>query len=80
LQLRAPSFHRADHHEQHGRQQHAAIELVDLFLGFLLARGERNGEDGLAAFESELRAAAEAAGVALEVRRPKLLESFSVGS
>jgi L-ascorbate metabolism protein UlaG (beta-lactamase superfamily) len=35
-------------------------------------------EEGLAAFEAELRAAAKAEGVALEVRRPKLLEAFTV--
>jgi L-ascorbate metabolism protein UlaG (beta-lactamase superfamily) len=40
--------------------------------------GAPRDEDDLAAFEAELLAAAEAGGVALDVRRPKLLESFSV--
>jgi L-ascorbate metabolism protein UlaG (beta-lactamase superfamily) len=40
--------------------------------------GAPGDEEDLAAFEAELRAAATAEGVALEVRRPKLFESFSV--
>jgi L-ascorbate metabolism protein UlaG (beta-lactamase superfamily) len=36
-------------------------------------------EEGLAAFEAELREAAQAEGVALEVRRAKLLESWTLG-
>jgi L-ascorbate metabolism protein UlaG (beta-lactamase superfamily) len=42
------------------------------------AAGAPRDEADLAAFEAELRAAAEKAGVALEVRRPQLLASFSV--
>ncbi len=38
--------------------------------------GEPQDEADLAAFEQELRAAAAAEGVALEIRRPKLFESF----
>lgn len=36
-------------------------------------------EDGLAAFEAELRAAAEAEGVELEVERPRLFETLELG-
>jgi L-ascorbate metabolism protein UlaG (beta-lactamase superfamily) len=44
------------------------------------AAGAPRDEDDLAAFEAELLAAAEADGGALDVRRPKLLESFSVAA
>jgi L-ascorbate metabolism protein UlaG (beta-lactamase superfamily) len=40
--------------------------------------GAPTDEEDLAAFEAELRAAAQAEGVALEVRRPKLFEWFEV--
>ncbi len=46
---------RAHHHEQHRRQQHPAIELVDLGFGFLLTRRERDGEHGFAALEPHRR-------------------------
>ena len=40
--------------------------------------GAPNDEEDLAAFESELRAAAAAEGVALEIRRPKLFERLEI--
>jgi L-ascorbate metabolism protein UlaG (beta-lactamase superfamily) len=40
--------------------------------------GAPQDEEDLAAFEAELRAAAQAEGLALEVRRPRLLEPFVV--
>jgi len=40
--------------------------------------GAPSDEEDLAAFEAELRAAAEAEGVALELRRPKLLERWTL--
>lgn len=43
------------------------------------AAAEPNDEDDLAAFEQELRDAAAAAGVTLEVRRPRLLEPWTLG-
>jgi L-ascorbate metabolism protein UlaG (beta-lactamase superfamily) len=42
--------------------------------------GAPSDEEDLAAFEAELRAAAEAEGVALEVRRPVLFEAFTVAA
>jgi L-ascorbate metabolism protein UlaG (beta-lactamase superfamily) len=42
------------------------------------AAGDPQDEEDLAAFESELRAAATAEGVALEVRRPKLFEAIRI--
>ena len=48
-------MHRAQHDEEHGRQQHAAIELVNLRLDFLLPQRQRNREDRVAVLDANRR-------------------------